>query len=451
MTQEFNGADWDAKKYIDTSTYQGALLYARGKSSCENSAKNEIEYSVEVSATSVIRDLDPFHFLMKKSLFGIRKASVDIDKKGYVLNVEVDSSSSYVLYSVPTTTTFRVYNYIKKYNNSLIEKINPPRCVKYVADSAYYMPRSAYPMPPYKKYIEPQKRELTLSVGGLDEKKYKFSGLGGVYSVSINLSDLIQIDDFSDGGLKKLKISCDGCADSDDVDAEYQSIYKEISVEIDFNKVIDYEAKSHGYENGQELAIANEFKAIIAPNDVRSLINYGVSSPRDLRETLDKIISEGYAEESSVRDIHTVLGYLEDEKNSRSRHTSALQEKKIREFNQKLMEKKKADEFNRENPFVMSVECTIGGRQAPRMSCFVPYGIGPSTTLEIRNGDQYSKYNYTNAELSKPNWQLSRKFSIEAQNSGDPYLLNIKIKNILTGKTIFEQSASKYQIIRYSQ
>jgi len=86
-------------------------------------------------------------------------------------------------------------------------------------------------------------------------------------------------------------------------------------------------------------------------------------------------------------------------------------------------------------------------------TCFMKQGgvYGSfNTTLEIRSGTFYKLYQYqdlinSGASLQVP---LGSSFNINAQNSNNTFLLNIKIKDKATKKVVFEKSAGEFDYIR---
>lgn len=86
-------------------------------------------------------------------------------------------------------------------------------------------------------------------------------------------------------------------------------------------------------------------------------------------------------------------------------------------------------------------------------TCFMKQGgvYGSfNTTLEIRSGTFYKLYQYQDLIHSGDllNVPLGSSFNINAQNSNNTFLLNIKIKDKTTKKVIFEKSAGQFDFIR---
>jgi ribosomal protein S21 len=111
--------------------------------------------------------------------------------------------------------------------------------------------------------------------------------------------------------------------------------------------------------------------------------------------------------------------------------------------------------ISRSNPQVNSeqYEAEISCGNQPVFTCFMRQGgiYGSfNTTLEIRSGNFYRLYQYQDLINSGAlmNVPLGSSFNINAQNSNNTFLLNIKIKDKTTKKVIFEKSAGQFDFIR---
>jgi len=110
---------------------------------------------------------------------------------------------------------------------------------------------------------------------------------------------------------------------------------------------------------------------------------------------------------------------------------------------------------SRSNPQANSAqyEAEISCGYQPIFTCFMKQGgvYGSfNTTLEIRSGSFYKLYQYQDLINSGAlmNVPLGGSFIINAQNSNNTFLLNIKIKDKTTKKVIFEKSAGQFDFIR---
>ena len=98
-------------------------------------------------------------------------------------------------------------------------------------------------------------------------------------------------------------------------------------------------------------------------------------------------------------------------------------------------------------------EAEISCGYQPIFICFMKQGgvYGSfNTTLEIRSGNFYKLYQYQDLMNSGAlmNVPLGSSFIINAQNSNNTFLLNIKIKDKTTKKVMFEKSAGQFDFIR---
>lgn len=104
-------------------------------------------------------------------------------------------------------------------------------------------------------------------------------------------------------------------------------------------------------------------------------------------------------------------------------------------------------------PFVAELSCAYAGQLAHPNSCFHPNMYDSGTTFELKNGDFYKMYQYHDlgqAGVTIDNVlhiPLEQPFKITAQNSDTFALLNLKIKDSITGKIIFEKSAGYFRVI----
>ena len=98
-------------------------------------------------------------------------------------------------------------------------------------------------------------------------------------------------------------------------------------------------------------------------------------------------------------------------------------------------------------------EAEISCSYQPVFICFMAQGgiyAASNTTMEIKSGNFYKLYQYqdlmnSGALLQVP---LGGSFLINAQNSNNTFLLNVKIRDKVTKKVIFEKSAGQYDYIR---
>ena len=98
-------------------------------------------------------------------------------------------------------------------------------------------------------------------------------------------------------------------------------------------------------------------------------------------------------------------------------------------------------------------EAEINCGYQPIFICFMKQGgvYGSfNTTLEIRSGNFYKLYQYQDLMNSGASLQvpLGSSFNINAQNSNNTFLLNIKIRDKTTKKVMFEKSAGQFDFIR---
>ena len=111
----------------------------------------------------------------------------------------------------------------------------------------------------------------------------------------------------------------------------------------------------------------------------------------------------------------------------------------------------RSSQSSNSNSSAYEVEISCGYQ--PIFICFMKQGgvYGSfNTTLEIRSGNFYKLYQYQDLMNSGAlmNVPLGSSFIINAQNSNNTFLLNIKIKDKTTKKVMFEKSAGQFDFIR---
>jgi len=117
--------------------------------------------------------------------------------------------------------------------------------------------------------------------------------------------------------------------------------------------------------------------------------------------------------------------------------------------------KEQADEalrqkqFAKEYPYYAVITC---GVHFPVHACFAGR---VQTELELRNGNDYKMYTLVDIMQIRQNqtgisFNLRNKFELKMQNSDDNLILNLKVYNRSSNSLVYEKSAARFGVIRFS-
>lgn len=217
--------------------------------------------------------------------------------------------------------------------------------------------------------------------------------------------------------------------------------------------------KQKGYSSESDYQFSQSL-GNATPQRVADLKSYGITT----RQQLDAVIAEmnniNYSPNNDNWD--NIFNYLKDRASAQKSKITIMQQKKIREAQEKKdNEKRAADnlkkkkDFARTYPYSATISCQFNGRSMSLPPCFQSE-YGNLTDLEIRNGEQYGLYKIW--ELQKLGQEssdglvlpLKKHFSIRAQNASRDLTLNIVIRDTETGQIVFQKSAGQFKWISIS-
>ena len=176
----------------------------------------------------------------------------------------------------------------------------------------------------------------------------------------------------------------------------------------------------------------------------------------------DRVMAEmQQSQHSTGRELSTVLTYLRDVDEAKTRKVSVIAQRDYR-----LAEAKKAqaeaearrrkdrEEFVRDNPFEAVLSCGFRGQHMNIAACFAGGRQSADTELEVRSGSQYALYK--SWELNRAGTEergtgliipLKANFEIKAQNCNDSLTLTLKIRETANGREVFVKSAAQYGVV----
>jgi len=106
-------------------------------------------------------------------------------------------------------------------------------------------------------------------------------------------------------------------------------------------------------------------------------------------------------------------------------------------------------QFAKEYPYYAVITC---GVHFPVHACFAGR---VQTELELRNGNDYKMYTLVDIMQIRQNqtgisFNLRNKFELKMQNSDDNLILNLKVYNRSSNSLVYEKSAARFGVIRFS-
>ncbi len=106
-------------------------------------------------------------------------------------------------------------------------------------------------------------------------------------------------------------------------------------------------------------------------------------------------------------------------------------------------------QFAKEYPYYAVITC---GVHFPVHACFAGQ---VQTELELRNGNDYKMYTLVDImqirqDQTGISFDLRNKFEIKMQNSRDNLILNLKVYNRTSNSIVYEKSAARFGVIRFS-
>ena len=168
---------------------------------------------------------------------------------------------------------------------------------------------------------------------------------------------------------------------------------------------------------------------------------------------------------SNNKDIATLLIYLEDKNEAKKKNISVVAQKNARLAAEKkaqdeelARQRKQAAEYAKNYPYEAVLSCGFNGQHINIAACFSGSQYGVDTELEINNGGAYKMYKpwelqQAGREVYGQGVTISMKknFLIKAQNTSDTLLLGLKIKEVSTGRVIYEKSVGRFGVVYFQK
>ena len=180
-------------------------------------------------------------------------------------------------------------------------------------------------------------------------------------------------------------------------------------------------------------------------SDVPQILALAVSTEAKLKkEYLD---AEQAAEQTRVKRQEEERARREEERARQEFLNSPEGQRKIAK--EQKEERFRQEQFANDYPYYAVITC---GVHFPVYACF---SGRVKTELELRNGNDYKMYTLVDIMQIPQNqtgiaFNLRNKFELKMQNSDENLILNLKVYNRLSNSLVYEKSATRFGVIRFS-
>jgi len=220
-------------------------------------------------------------------------------------------------------------------------------------------------------------------------------------------------------------------------------------------------ASVNGFESFDEYSFASSFDQLTW-GQLKRLRAQELNSPGSYQSLESEILRSGYASEESLS-ASLAIQYLDDRERGRKVGIGVIEAREQRlaeelERRRAVEERRKArgKEIARRYPFSALLSCEFQGRNVGLVACFAGGKYRPDTTLEVKNGEAYRRYQYHEIQAAGRLTQkglvidLRQRFAISAQNGSPNLLLTLTIRERATGSVVFERSVPQYGVLSAS-
>lgn len=218
--------------------------------------------------------------------------------------------------------------------------------------------------------------------------------------------------------------------------------------------VLGLKAQALGFDDLSALEFAESLPTR-DPQQVKALRALGAGTKAlvdQARERLKKYDAQ------AVTRLDVLIALLQDEADARkqgvtieklqaARAARDAKEAKAAAAAQKERDKTIAKEF----PYVAQLRCRIGTQTVNLLACLTDGGV--DTEVELRNGSDYRMYKVHDAQ-SLGNWSndgvtinLRSAFALKAQNASGTAVLDVVIRERLSGSVKFQKSAARFGVV----
>ena len=219
-------------------------------------------------------------------------------------------------------------------------------------------------------------------------------------------------------------------------------------------------AQNRGYNSKDEYNFAVEIGANL--EQIKKLRNHNASTKDEYSKLTNEMITSKY---SSDNDIATLMIFLQDRDEAKKKNISVVAQKNARLAAEKkaqdeelARQRKQAAEYAKNYPYEAVLSCGFNGQHINIAACFSGSQYGVDTELEINNGGAYKMYKpwelqQAGREVYGQGVTISMKknFLIKAQNTSDTLLLGLKIKEVSTGRVIYEKSVGRFGVVYFQK
>lgn len=220
----------------------------------------------------------------------------------------------------------------------------------------------------------------------------------------------------------------------------------------------------------------------INQNAVSRFMGFGIDSAVKYKEAQASMERESYsaskqpgellqylADRAQAKDGESAVSVSQTRKDNEAKVLRERQEARQYELERQRAEKqrqeeervreakRKRDEILKNNKYMAILTCQFGNQQMQLMVCMSGPRYGMNGEIEIRSLSGYRLYQYhevyrvpgaVNGRLEIP---FNSPFSIRAQNSSSDFVLNLRIIENSTGRSIWEKSVSKLGTLNFRQ
>jgi len=208
-------------------------------------------------------------------------------------------------------------------------------------------------------------------------------------------------------------------------------------------------AKNNGFESYVSYSSARQMKA--SPQQFKELLGYNIKDKESFDSVVREMQQRGY---STNNDASEVIQFLKDKSTASEKPgttASSIRDQRLEQ--EKAAQKKRQDEYAKKYPFIAILTCGLG-RHANIYICFAGGKNRVDTELKLRNGGLsrvYKVFNLGDAGQERDDGfhiDLENSFELQVQNAHEHAVLGLKIINRTSGRTVFQDQAGHFGVIR---
>ena len=170
-----------------------------------------------------------------------------------------------------------------------------------------------------------------------------------------------------------------------------------------------------------------------------------------MRQCVQEMQQSGYSTDNNAGEV---IQFLKDKSTASGRPgitASSIRDQRLKQ--EKAAQKKRQDEDANKYPFIAILTCGLG-QHANIYVCFAGGKNRVDTELKLRNGDfskVYKVFNLGDAGQERNDGfyiDLENSFELQVQNAHERAVLGLKIISRKSGRTVFQDQAGHFGVIR---